>query len=84
MHHQLVANKCILQLAANVRSFFCVIGKPYWESVDELNGYHLAADTCIAFHAKHADINDPVEIVVQVNDTHIATILLANIDLFSS
>ena len=84
MHYQLVANKCILQLAANVRSFFCVIGKPDWESVDELNGYHLAADRCIAFNAKHADINDPVEIVVQVNDTHIAIILLANIDLFSS
>ena len=64
--------------------FFCVIEKPYWESVDELNGYHLVAETCIAFHAKHADINDPAEIVVQVNDTHIAIILLANIDLFSS
>ena len=42
------------------------------------------AETCIAFHAKHADINDPAEIVVQVNDTHIAIILLANIALFSS
>ena len=78
----MVANYCILQLITNV--IFCVNGKLCWESVDELYGYHLEADTRIAFHAKHADINDPGEIVVRANDTDVAIILLANINLFSS
>ena len=58
-------------------------GKLCWESVDELYGYHLEADTRIAFHEKHADFNDPGEIVVPANDTDVAIILLANINLFS-
>ena len=33
-------------------------------------------DTRIAFHAKHADINDPGGILVRVNDTDTAVILL--------
>ena len=41
-------------------------------------------DTRIAFHAKHADISDPGEIVTRANDTDIAIIFLANISLFSS
>ena len=52
--------------------------------MNELYGYHLEADTCIAFHAKHADNNDPGEIVVRANDTDVAIILLANINLLSS
>ena len=67
-----------MQLTTNVKSFLCN-GKLCWESVDELYGYHLEADTSIAFHAKHADINDPGEIVVRANDTDVAIILLANI-----
>ena len=67
-----------MQLTTNVKSFLCN-GKLCWESVDELYGYHLEADTRIAFHAKHADINDPGEIVVRANDTDVAIILLANI-----
>ena len=78
----MVANYCILQLITNV--IFCVNGKLCWESVDELYGYHLEADTRIVFHAKHADINDPGEIVVRANDTDVVIIFLANINLFSS
>ena len=50
--------------------------KLWWESVDELYGYHCKADTRIAFHAKHADINDLGGIVVGANDTDTAVILL--------
>ena len=71
-----IDNKC--------RKFFCVDGKLSWGSVYELYGYHLEADTCIAFHTKHADINDPGELVVRANDTDVAIIHLANINLFSS
>ena len=71
-----IDNKC--------KKSFCVNGKLCWESVDELYGYHLEADTSIAFHEKHADINDPGEIVVRANDTDVAINLLANINLFSS
>ena len=53
-------------------------------SVDKLYGYQLEADSCIAFHAKYADINDPGEIVMWANDTDVAIVLLANINLFSS
>ena len=56
---QLIDNKC---------------KKLWWESVDQLYGYHYKADTRIIFHAKHADINDPGGIVVRGNDT--AVILL--------
>ena len=38
--------------------------------------YHYKDDTLIAFHAKHADINDPAGIVVHANDTDTAVILL--------
>ena len=71
----------LLYIATNnkCKKFFCVNGKLCWESVDELYGYHLEADTRIVFHAKHADINDPGEIVVRANDTDVAIILLANI-----
>ena len=69
-------NKC--------KKFYCVNGKICWESLDELYGYHLEADTRIAFHAKYADINDPGEILMRANDTDVAIILLANINLFSS
>ena len=55
--------------------FLCVNGKLYWENVDELYGYHLEAHIRIAFHAKHADINDPGETVLRANDTDIAIIL---------
>ena len=44
----------------------------------------IEADTCIDFHAKHDDINEPGEVVVQTNDTDVAIILLASINLFSS
>ena len=50
--------------------------KLWWESVDELYGYRYKDDTRIAFHAKHADINDPGGIVVRANDTDTAVILL--------
>ena len=50
--------------------------KLWWESVDQLNGYHYKADTGIAFHAKHANINDPGGIVMRANDTDTAVILL--------
>ena len=66
------------------KKFFCVNGKFCWESVDQLYGYHLEADTRIAFYAKYANINDPGEIVMWVNDTDVAIIFLANINLFSS
>ena len=69
-------NKC--------KNFFCVNGKLCWESVDELYGYHLEPDTRIVFHVKHADINDPGEIVVRANDTDVVIIFLANINLFSA
>ena len=36
-----IDNKC--------RKFFCVDGKLSWESVDELYGYHLEADTALLF-----------------------------------
>ena len=66
------------------KNFFCVNGKLCWDSVHELYGYHLEADTRIALHAQHAGINDPGEIVVRANDTDVAINLLANINLFSS
>ena len=69
-------NKC--------KNFFCVNGKLCWESVDELYGYHLEPDTRIVFHVKHADINDPGQIVVRANDTDVVIIFLANINLFSA
>ena len=52
--------------------------KLWWESVDQLYGYHYKADTRIDFHAKHADITDPVEIVVSANDTDAAVIPVPN------
>ena len=61
-----IDNKC--------KKFFCVNGKLCWESVDELYGYHLEADTRIAY---------PGEIEVRANDTDVAIILLANVNLFS-
>ena len=61
-----------------------VTGKLFLESVDKLYGYHLQAGTCIAFQAKHVDINYPGKIVVQANYTDITIILLAHINLFSS
>ena len=48
----------------------------WWESVDQLYGYHYKADTRIAFHSKHADINDPGGIVVRAYGTDNAGILL--------
>ena len=33
------------------KKFFCVNGKLCWDSVHELYGYHLEADTRIALHA---------------------------------
>ena len=50
--------------------------KLWWESVNQLYGYHYKADTRIAFHAKHANINDPGGIVVSASDTDTAVILL--------
>ena len=44
----------------------------------------IEADTRIDFHAKHDDINESGEVVVQANDTDAAIILLASINLFSS
>ena len=44
----------------------------------------IEADARIDFHAKHDDINEPGEVVVQANDTDVAIILLARINLFSS
>ena len=80
----MVANDCILQLTTNVKSFFCVDEKLCWEFVHGLQGYDLEADTRIAFHTKHAGINGPGEIKARANDTDIAIIHLANINLFSS
>ena len=80
----MVANDCILQLTANVKSFFCVDEKLCWEFVQGLQGYDLEADTRIAFPTKHAGINGPGEIKARANDTDIAIIPLANINLFSS
>ena len=50
-------------------------------SVDKLYGYQLEADSCIAFHAKYADINDPGEIVMWANDTDVAIVLLLQISI---
>ena len=50
-----------------------------------LVNYKLEGDARVAFHAKHAaDINNPGEILVRGNNTDIAIILLANMNLFSS
>ena len=38
----------------------------------ELSGYHLEGDTRVMFHAKHADIRNPANIVIRANDTDIA------------
>ena len=73
-------------MTTNIIFFFCFNGKLCWESVDELHGHHLETDTRIAFHAKHADINDndSEEIAVRANDTDITINLSENINLFSS
>ena len=47
----------------------------WWESVDQVYRYHYKADTHIAFHEKHADINNPGGIMVHANDTDTAVIL---------
>ena len=54
------------------------------EEVYELYGYHLEADTRVAFHAFHADSVRPGNIVVRGNDTDILVILPCNADKFSS
>ena len=54
------------------------------EEVYELYGYHLEADTRVAFHAFHADSVNPGNIVVCGNDTDILVILTCNADKFSS
>ena len=58
-----------MQLTTTVKNFL-------WESVDQLYGYHYKADTRIAFHSKHADINDPGGIVVRAYGTDTTGILL--------
>ena len=50
--------------------------KHWWESVDQLYGYHYKADTSIHFHAKHGNINDPGGIMVGAIDTDTAVVLL--------
>ena len=50
--------------------------KHWWESVDQLYGYHYKADTRIDFHAKQGNINDPGGIVVGAIDTDTAVVLL--------
>ena len=42
-------------------------------------GDHLEGDTRVMFHAKHADIEGPGNIIIQGNDTDIFIILLANV-----
>ena len=85
MYAALIGSKLLYTATDNkCKKFFCADGKLCWESVDGLYGYHLEADTCIAFHTKYADIKDPGEIVMWANDTDVAIILLANINLCSS
>ena len=54
------------------------------EDVTELYGYHLEADTRVAFHAAHADSNNPGNIVIRANDTHILIIMICNATTFTS
>ena len=49
------------------------------ESVAELYGDHMEADTRVMLHARHADMNDPGNIIVRANDTDIFIVLLANV-----
>ena len=81
----IIGNKLLyVAIDNNCKKFIIVNGKLFWENVDELYGYHLEGNIRVTFHAKHADIKNPGEIVVRGNDTDIAIILLANINLFSS
>ena len=53
------------------------------EDVPELFGAHMEADTRVMLHARHADINDPGNIVVRANDTDVAIVLLANVHVLN-
>ena len=39
---------------------------------------HLEADTRVMFHAKHADLHDPGNIIVRANDADVCIILTTN------
>lgn len=62
----------------------CPYGTLKIEEVHELYGYHLEADTRVAFHAFHADSVHPGNIVARCNDPEILVILTCNADKFSS
>ena len=46
-----------------------------FEEIYDLYGYHLECDTRVMFHAKHADLIDPGNIVVRGGDTDISITL---------
>ena len=54
------------------------------ERVPELYGNNLEGDARVVFHAKNADTIDPGNIVVRVNDSDIAVILICNIQYMDS
>ena len=54
------------------------------EDVTDLYGHHLEADTRVAFHAAHADNNDPGNIVIRTNDADIMIVIICNSMRFRS
>ena len=52
------------------------------DDIHELHGDHDEADTRVAFHALHADENDPGDIVIRCNDTDVLIIMLTNVHKF--
>ena len=77
-YEPLIRNKVFYCAVNNeCKKYFSVDGILKVESVAELYGDHLEADTRVMLHATHADMNDPGNIIVHVNDTNVFVILLA-------
>ena len=81
-YETLIRNKVFYCAVNNeCKKYFSVDGILKVESVAELYGDHLEADTRVMLHARHADMNDLGNIIVRANDTYIFVVLLANVSV---
>ena len=81
IHATLIADKILFCAIDNeCRKYYCIDCVLKYESVSDLYGcYHLEADTCVMFHAKHADLHHPGNIIVRANDADVCIILTTNV-----
>ena len=76
----LIADKILFCAIDNeCRKYYCIDGVLKYESVPDLYVYHHEADTRVMFHAKHADLHHPGNIIVRANDADVCIILTTNV-----